>query len=186
MANISQELKKSIVIGIIYSLGCPHCTAVTGLDSESKDREPTKDSEWGKLTEIIKNDADTKDKIGVVSIEAKIYDGITNNDKDKETYAPLISNGTKIVDANGYPTIFKLIGQKVEFYEGERTALAMKKWASESTNNMESNMSKTQGGKAKKTKHSKKHAKKHAKKRTKKQTKKYCSKCNQKLRFRLW
>lgn len=97
------------ILGKVYASWCGYCQQLA--------------PEWSKLKKSVKN-------IQFVEIEEKQM----NKKNDFETkYAKYLNtiNGKPQLEVNGYPTIFKIHpNKKIEYYNGPRTAEAMKKWIS--------------------------------------------------------
>ena len=93
------------VVGKLYMNGCIHCDNLV---------EP-----WNQM----------KKKIGGKVEVAKDIESAETNELDK------LNNKykTNVAMQGGYPTIYKIVGGKVEYYNGERTAPALIKWANQST-----------------------------------------------------
>ena len=110
--NNKRTLKQSagmqtepIIVGLVYANWCPHCI----------DMKP----QWNKM----KNELQGDNKYNVIEIEADQPD---KQERIAELETKL--NGKRI-DAEGYPTIFKLNNGDVEYYGGNRNANDMKYWA---------------------------------------------------------
>ena len=107
MKHQQENTKTPLVIGLIYAKWCGHCQAL----------EP----EWKSMKQnILKKKSVSPHQI--VEIE--------ESDPDKDAKIEDINktfHGGKL-QANGYPTIFKNVGGKIEYYEGGRTAVEMENW----------------------------------------------------------
>lgn len=103
------------IIGKLYMDGCPHCDNLV---------EP-----WNKM----------KNQIGG-SVEVVQFNPDQMDDLEKLNK----KHKSNVSIQGGYPTIFKIEGGKVEYYNGERTTEEMVKWAK--------NKSYKKGGKSKKRK----------------------------------
>ena len=89
------------VVGKLYMNGCGHCVTL---------EEP-----WNQM----------KKKIGgKVTVADDIEAAQTNelNELNKQ-------HGSNVSVQGGYPTIYKIVGGKVEYYNGERTASKLMDWA---------------------------------------------------------
>jgi thiol-disulfide isomerase/thioredoxin len=94
-----------VTIGLIYANWCGHCQALK--------------PEWEKMkTNIIKK------KGGYKFTEIEESDELKDS-KIKEINDKL--KGEKL-SANGYPTIFKIKGGKLEYFEGGRTSDELQSW----------------------------------------------------------
>ena len=103
-----QENKKTpLVIGLIYAKWCGHCQAL----------EP----EWKSMKQNMLN----KNSVSSHQI-LEIEDSDPDKDAKLEGINKTVHSGK--IQANGYPTIFKNVGGKLEYYEGGRTAVEMEKW----------------------------------------------------------
>ena len=93
---------KPITLGLVYADWCGHCNALK--------------PEWNITKDMLKDNSNIK----LVEI----------NDKD-ENKNEVMKNIDSTLVANGYPTIFKKVsGKPVEYYQGERNAKDLVKWAS--------------------------------------------------------
>lgn len=98
-----KEPENEIVVGMLYADWCPHCQTVK--------------PEWETLRtmlppnyEVIKIEEQDPNKTNIISrIEERM-------------------NGNHI-ENRGYPTIFKVNGNRADYYEGERTAELIGGWA---------------------------------------------------------
>ena len=98
-------MNPKVVVGKLYMNGCGHCESL---------KEP-----WSQMESKIGG------KIKVEKIEsAEMDDRLLKLNKE---------HGSDVAVQGGYPTIFKIKNKKVEYYNGERTAPALIKWANEST-----------------------------------------------------
>ena len=106
-------MRGKTVIGKIFATWCGHCQSL---------EEP-----WNKMKTNVGG------KVEFVEIESeKLENGLkTLNDKHK----------TDVKMQGGYPTLFKIKGNNVSYYNGERTVNELVKWASNKS-----------GGKSKKLK----------------------------------
>jgi thiol-disulfide isomerase/thioredoxin len=91
-----------IVMGKVYADWCGHCQALK--------------PEWARMKKIV-----PMRKVVCVEI----------NDKHKEVGIANLNRkyGVQLPMPNGYPTIFKIVGKKISYYEGARTAKDLAKWA---------------------------------------------------------
>ena len=95
--------KPVITVGLIHASWCGHCQALK--------------PEWKKM------------KKGMHGANCN-YLEIEDSDPHKDRKIANVNGrlkGEKLV-ANGYPTIFKIRGGKLEYYQGERNASAMQQW----------------------------------------------------------
>jgi hypothetical protein len=99
-----------IIVGKIYAEWCGHC----------QDLKP----KWEMMSSQVKRRSGG-DKFKFMAIEQKNEDAQINH--VNSTY--LQNSAEKLAIQGGYPTIFKIQGGKIEYYEGERDAEPMEKWA---------------------------------------------------------
>lgn len=96
--------KNVIVVGKVYANWCGHCQALK--------------PEWQKMKQHISK---KKGKTHVVFVE--IEESEINTKLNK-----LNQDHNVIVQANGYPTLFRIEGGKVEYYGGTRQSNQMSQW----------------------------------------------------------
>jgi hypothetical protein len=118
-----------VVVGKMVMDGCPHCTNL---------QKP-----WTKLKTMLGGKA-------VFEEEIKSDGQNKLDDLNKK-------HGTDIKMALGFPSIFKITGGKVEYYEGERTVKKMADWI------LAKKEGKRTGGKRSKRNSSKRNAKRNSK-----------------------
>ena len=88
------------IIGKVYANWCGHCQTLA--------------PEWNKLKKML-----PKNRVQFIDIEEAETEKRTNFEKKH-----------KGLSVNGYPTIFKIHpNRSIEYYSGDRNAIAMKKWA---------------------------------------------------------
>jgi hypothetical protein len=100
---------EGLVVGLIFANWCGHCQAL----------KPT----WDEMvTEIMKTPDFKKQKGIVIEIE--------DADPEKDAKIAKINKNIKgqQLAANGFPTIFKKKGGKVDYYTGGRTIPEMSSW----------------------------------------------------------
>lgn len=108
--TLKNHKKPKIIIGLVYANWCGHCQALK--------------PEWKKMKNKIKS-SKIKNKSYFVEIED------SNLEKDaKINKINTHLKGEKLA-INGYPTIFKIKGGKLEYYKGGRSSNEMELWASE-------------------------------------------------------
>ena len=96
----SAKNKKTIVCKI-YANWCGHCQTLKPVWAELKNMMHTDKN----ITMIEIEESEMKEKIGKLRNVCK-----------------------KNIDVNGFPTIVKICGKKVEYYQGERSVDAMRAW----------------------------------------------------------
>ena len=96
-----------VVIGLIYANWCQHCQALKPAWDEMKTHIKNKYN--GQFT-VVEIEADQPDKSEQLAKLEKMLDG-------------------EKIDANGYPTIVKVAGGRVDYYGGNRELNDMLKWA---------------------------------------------------------
>jgi len=102
----------TIVIGKIYANWCGHCTALK--------------PEWEKMKAIIKKDLGKYlTNINIEFSEIEQTNEHINVDNINRQY--LINSNEKL-SASGYPTIFKIHNNNLDYYKGSRTAQEMADW----------------------------------------------------------
>ena len=95
------------VVGKVYANWCGHCQSLK--------------PEWSKMKGLLK-----KRKHGIKYVE------IEETQKDQKFAEVKQKYGVEI-QANGYPTLFKIEGGKLSYYDGQRTAEQMSDWYSNSS-----------------------------------------------------
>ena len=112
--------KKSIIIGEIYADWCGHC----------KSLKP----EWNQMKDMIKLNTGRTLK----NVEFHIHEMGETAENDAMNIslqqqidafnAKHFPHGDKKVEANGFPTLFKICRKKIEYYDGPRMAKEMYAW----------------------------------------------------------
>ena len=95
----------SIIIGKVYANWCGHC----------QDLKP----KWQSLKRIL-----PKGRVQFVEIE----------ESEKNKRSQFEKKHNKTLNVNGYPTIFKIVNNKIEYYSGPREPEDMKRWVLSSLN----------------------------------------------------
>lgn len=95
-----------VIIGLVYANWCPHCQHLKPEWNVMKNELMNKYNGLYTIVEIEESQPDKLEQIA--KLEQKL-------------------NGNKI-EANGYPTIFKLNGGNVSYYDGNRDATSMLNW----------------------------------------------------------
>jgi thiol-disulfide isomerase/thioredoxin len=88
-----------IIIGKVYADWCGHCQALK--------------PKWEQLKKIL-----PKGRVQTIEIE--------ESETDKR--AQFEKTHKKTIDVSGYPTIFKIVNNKIEYYSGPREPKDMKRW----------------------------------------------------------
>jgi thiol-disulfide isomerase/thioredoxin len=96
---------KPITIGLVYAEWCGHCQALK--------------PDWKKLKDTLSKNK----KINIFELE----DSDTNKESKLKSVGKKTHGGS--IQVNGFPTLFKILNGKVEYYNGERTFDALLKWA---------------------------------------------------------
>jgi thiol-disulfide isomerase/thioredoxin len=91
-----------VIVGKIYAEWCGACKALA--------------PEWSKMEKHAEKHA-----IQIVNIES--------DDMDAELKKLNETHGTNVSLQGGFPTIFKIVHGKVEYYNGERSSAKMLEWA---------------------------------------------------------
>jgi thiol-disulfide isomerase/thioredoxin len=116
---------KPVIIGKLWAKWCPHCISLI--------------PNWDKMKEIIQQKSRKQFE----------YMEIEENEIHKIDDFNAKHQGRLVIDkARGYPTIYKISGGKIEYYNGERDGEVMANW-----------MMRIEGGKRKKLKSRKKRVK---------------------------
>ena len=102
--NKKNSPKNTIVVGKVYANWCGHC----------KNLKP----EWVRMKSHIQR------KKGKTHI---VYAEIEENEIDTKLKTLQDTNKTQIA-VNGYPTLFRIVNGKVEYYNGNREANQMADW----------------------------------------------------------
>ena len=100
-----QKSSKPITLGLVYAKWCGHCQSLK--------------PEWKKLKETLSKNK----KFNIFELE--------DSDANKESKLKSVGKKTHggSIQVNGFPTLFKILNGKVEYYNGERTLDALLKWA---------------------------------------------------------
>jgi thiol-disulfide isomerase/thioredoxin len=126
--------KNTFVIGKIYANWCGHCT----------DLAP----KWNKLTKILRKKIPKRQLI-ISSIESENVDnGLSTLN---QTY--LSNSDAKVAIQGGYPTIFKVVNNKIHYYEGPRELAPMLKWALQGRYQQSKKTHRTRKNKTRKNRH---------------------------------
>lgn len=92
-------MPSTIIIGKVYADWCGHCEALK--------------PKWEKLKEIL-----PKGRVQTIEIE----------ESETEKRTEFEKKYNKTINVNGYPTIFKIVNNKIEYYSGPREPEDMKRW----------------------------------------------------------
>ena len=102
----SKRAKPVVTVGLIYASWCGHCQAL---------KPEWKKMKKGKKCHFIEiEDSDRQKDLKIANINKRLI-------------------GEKL-SVSGFPTIFKIKGGKIEYYQGERSAGAMQTWISGGSN----------------------------------------------------
>ena len=104
----TKKMKKHRVIGKLFATWCSHCTTLA--------------PEWKKMKREVKKKS-KNDDIKFVEIESE------NMESGLEQFNRRFNTNVKL--QSGYPTLFKVDSgnKKVEYYNGNREAMALTKWS---------------------------------------------------------
>jgi len=102
--NKTKSNKKDIIVGKVYADWCGHCQMLK--------------PEWAKMKKHIYSKKGKKHVVFAEVEEKQIGTKLRKLEKD---------HGVK-VEANGYPTLFRIEGGKVKYYNGDRQSHAMSQW----------------------------------------------------------
>lgn len=92
-------MSSPIIVGKVYAYWCGHCQTLK--------------PKWEQLKRIL-----PKDRVQTVEIE--------ETEKDKR--ADFEKTHKKTIKVTGYPTIFKIVNNKIDYYSGPREPEDMKQW----------------------------------------------------------
>lgn len=123
--------KNVFVIGKIYADWCGHCTALA--------------PKWKTLTKILRTKIPKRQLI-ISDIEADNVEGGLSTLNQQF----LSDSDDKVAVQGGYPTIFKIVNNKIHYYEGPRDVAPMLKWALEGRKNKSTKMARTRKNKTRK------------------------------------
>ena len=93
-----------IIIGKVYADWCGHCQALK--------------PKWEQLKKIL-----PKGRVQTVEIE----------EAETDKRAQFEKTHKKTINVSGYPTIFKIVNGKIEYYSGPREPEDMKRWVLSTT-----------------------------------------------------
>jgi thiol-disulfide isomerase/thioredoxin len=99
---------KPIIVGLIHANWCGHCQTLMPV--------------WEEMVKTIKGNK----SFHIVKIESSDL----NKDARMAHINSKLSKDSRKLEANGFPTIFKVKNGKLEYYDKERQADAMRKWFS--------------------------------------------------------
>jgi len=103
--TLTKQGKKTIVCKI-YANWCGHCQTLKPV--------------WAELKNLMHADKN----VTMIEIEES---------EMKEKIGKLRNICKKNIDVNGFPTIVKICGEKVEYYQGERSVDALRAWIQTTT-----------------------------------------------------
>jgi thiol-disulfide isomerase/thioredoxin len=117
---------KVITIGLIHANWCGHCQALK--------------PEWQKM----KNEMKMENKRGKNFHFVEIEDSDSMKEKKINNINKKLKEGKIMVD--GFPTIFKIEGGNVKYYQGQREARSLKSWFTTTGNQQENKQHNQQQG----------------------------------------
>jgi len=123
--------KNVFVIGKIYADWCGHCIALA--------------PKWKTLMKILRTKIPKRQLI-ISDIEADNLEGGLSTLNQQF----LLDSHDKVAVQGGYPTIFKIVNNKIHYYEGHRDVAPMLKWALEGRKNKSIKMKRTRKNKTRK------------------------------------
>ena len=103
--------KNKVIVCLVHANWCGHCQHLM--------------PEWNKMEQNIKSDPKINSKCEIVKIESE------NIQNELPKYERLINDKIQV---EGYPSIFLIKNNKIEKYNGERTATAIGGWVTGATN----------------------------------------------------
>jgi hypothetical protein len=116
-----QEHSKKLCIGKIYAEWCGHCK--------------TLNPEWDKMKRMIKMNMGRQLKnVDVEFVEIGETDKTKSEGKTLESMlaafneSHVMHNNEKVALNGGFPTLFRICDNHIEYYQGERRAEPMYKW----------------------------------------------------------
>jgi len=98
--------KPKVVIGLIYANWCPHCQSLKAENGPWEQMKMDLNEPQYEYVEIEDSQPDKMQRIE--EINRRLND--------------------HTLEVNGYPTIFRIRGGNIDYYNGDRTADEMKKW----------------------------------------------------------
>lgn len=99
--------KNHTIIGVVHAKWCGHCQVLM--------------PKWRTFKNQMKNNK----QISVIDIE----DGDHNKESRLAQLNLKINDKSVKIEANGFPTIFKIVNGNLEYYSGNREPDALKNWA---------------------------------------------------------
>ena len=118
--NMPKLNKKSVVMGIIYAKWCQHCKEL--IPAEGNDESQPK---WQQTLDAIRQNVNKKKDVYYLTIED---DEIKNDNKLDKFNEKCKGICDKKLEADGYPTMFKITGGRLEKYSGQREPEIMSTW----------------------------------------------------------
>ena len=117
----SRVQKRTIVIGKIFADWCGHCNEMQ--------------EGWEKMKGMIKRDTGRKikntnfDIVEIGDTSENQGRGITVDQLLQQLNSKYFPKGDKAVVSNGFPTLFRIVNKKIEYYESsDRSTKALYKW----------------------------------------------------------
>ena len=118
--NMPKLNKKSVVMGIIYAKWCQHCKDLIPAEDDNESQP-----KWQQTIDTIKQKANKTKDMYYLTIED---DEIKNGNKLEKFNEKCKGICKEKLEADGYPTLFKITGGRLEKYSGQREPVIMSKW----------------------------------------------------------
>jgi thiol-disulfide isomerase/thioredoxin len=110
--------KNAIIMGILYAKWCPHCKELIPDDNETQPK-------WQQTMDIIRGMQNRNRDMYYIQLEDDEIKHKGKLDKLNNRCRGLCKTP---ISVNGYPSMFKMHGGKLEMYEGEREPKIMAEW----------------------------------------------------------
>ena len=104
-----KNIKNHVIVGVVHAKWCGHCQVLM--------------PKW----RVFKNQLKNNKQITIIDIE----DADPKKDSQIADLNLKINDKSVTIQANGFPTIFKIKNGILEYYSGNRDSNSLKKWALE-------------------------------------------------------